>query len=427
MAELPVHPRLARMVTAGADLGFGADRLLARRAARGARRAARPPRRAADRRRRPAATRRRHGDGPSPARSVGACTSSGGGPASWPAGRASSRGPSGRPDRPRPGWSWPSPTPTASRRPGATAGSACATARGAWLPEGDALAGEPFLVVADRRSTPGRARARRRTGSGWPPRSTRPTSSWPPPATPSSESRPWPGTPSATTCGCAPNGASAPSCWRRADGPAEPGDATVRRPARPRPGHAPRRPRLDATPPGRSRPASSSHTAPSATRWPDVSDDALLAAARRVVGATPPRRHAAAPTSSGSTWAGVLPRPRRPPPGPPARRRRPDDVHRWPTDGALAIDYGGEQPTIAGPGAGPLRHDVAPVRRRRADPARRPPALTRRSAGADHRRPSRLLGRHRGPRSARTWPAATPSTTGRSTPPRPSPAVGADP
>ena len=71
MSELPVHPRLARMVTAGADLGFGsiacslAAMLEERDVLRGR------ARRAADQHRRPTPTRRRHGDGPSPPRSVG--------------------------------------------------------------------------------------------------------------------------------------------------------------------------------------------------------------------------------------------------------------------------------------------------------------------------------------------------------------------
>ena len=91
----------------------------------------------------------------------------------------------------------------------------------------------------------------------------------------------------------------------------------------------------------------------------------------------------------------------------PAGRDRGERADRVP------VDYSGEQPVDRRAGPGPVRHHGPPDGRGRAGAARRPPALPRRTTGPGHLRPARASGPGRGPRCARTWPGATPSTHGR--------------
>ncbi len=185
MVDLPVHPRLARMVVAAADRGQGGSPVPGR-PARGARRAAGPARRAPGRHRRPGpADRRPRGDATRPSTAARSQLVRRRATELRDAAGVPTRD---RPGRRRPGAAGcrcsPSPTPTASPRPAAAAASGCATARRRRCPTGDPLAGEPFLVVADLDASAGSgpdgagpSPATTTCASGWRPASTRPTSS----------------------------------------------------------------------------------------------------------------------------------------------------------------------------------------------------------------------------------------------------------
>ncbi len=389
MSELPVHPRLARMVTAGADLGLGstacslAALLEERDVLRG-----RPdelPANIVDRlrlvdgtatdhprldrsalhlvRRRAGELTRRAGIARSGRGSTDPMTAAGLALAlAYPDRVAQARG-NGR----------------FRMRNGA----------GAWLPEDDALTGEPFLVVAelaaDARAERGRADHRILLAAALDESDV--------------ELAAGDGVERITTLAWDPERDDLRLRTERrlgslvlasGVGPAEPGAATVAASARPRPGHPPRGARLVANVAGapdpppvrtsrlRRRLARRLRRRP--PRFP-----------RRVVGATTPR-HDASRSARAHRHGPPAARPRRSPPRPPARRRRAHDVHarqRTARPHRLRRRAAGHRRT----GAGPLRHHDAPVGGRREDPPRAPPALARGSSGADHRGSSRFLGR----------------------------------
>ena len=324
MADLPVHPRLARMVVDGGRRGLGwtacllAALLEDRDVLRG-----RPDDLPTDVAERvaliaaPGAATRR----PTPAQ----CATPAGGRPSWPGGPASGRSPSTGPlrRRARPGLPGPA-GPGPGRRPFRLRNGA-----GAWLP-----AGRP----PGRRAVPGRGRDRRRPGRRPGPPRRRPrrgrhggrrrrgrgggTAPGTPPRRPAGQGR-------------------APAGFPRAadvEAPAPAGEATTRRAGRPGPLHPPGRPAVDRQGPGPPGPGRLRPPHPSATDWPDLSDAAL----RRRLSTTGWRRCWPAPPAGGPRGGRRARRPRaRPrPPAAPSSTGLPRRLHGRP-GAQVTVDYAG--------------------------------------------------------------------------------------
>ena len=414
MSELPVHPRLARMVTAGADLGVGsiacslAAMLEERDVLRG-----RPdelPTNIVDRLRLVDGTATDH---PRLDRSALHLVRR-------RAGELARRAGIERSDR-------------GSTDPMTAAGLALALAypdrvaqargngrfrmrngAGAWLPEGDALTGEPFLVVAelatDARAERGRADHRILMAAALDESDL--------------ELAAGDGVERITTLAWDPErddlrvrterrlGVIGAGVNRR---PGRTGRRHRRGLARPRPGHPPRGARLVAFVPGapdpppvrtpRLRRQLARRLRRRAARFP-----------RRVVGATTPRHDASLRSSSASTWAACCATSSvttgSTSSTPSCPRRSP-----WPTDGAFpSTTAASSRPSPYG-----CRTSTARRRTRRWPTGRSPSSSTCSRPPVVRCRSPRIFpasGPAAGRRFARTWPVGTPSTTGRSTPRR---------
>ena len=265
----------------------------------------------------------------------------------------------------------------------------------AWLPAGDALAGEAFLVVADLDApATGDDDLRIRMAAGLDEADVEAAAG----GAIEEVGDAGAGTPPATTCGQRAERRLGALVLASREAP---GPAGERRPPRALVdqvrAHPPRRAALERRRPGRCRPASASPAARSAATGPTCPTTPC----------SPSLDDWLAPRLAGATGRADLERStRRAPSADTVGHHRLAELDRLaPPTVVLAsgragpVDYTRRPPDDLGAGPGPVRHHRPPDRGRRAGAARRAAPLPRRPAGPGHRRPPRLLGRlvDRGP------------------------------